>query len=113
MLNGFHHLAEQFVANALDDHQNGVGMVLLELLGIGIELEAAFLSRFQDGLTGFFADMGMTVQCPGNGAYRVAGFCRQIFDGHWHTFLPESETADQPFTAPAATPLMMCFWQKI
>ena len=50
MLNGFHHLAEQFVANALDDYQNGVGMVLLELLGIGIELEAAFLSRFQDGL---------------------------------------------------------------
>ena len=45
MLNGLHHLAEQLVADALDHHQNGVGMGLLELLGVDVDLKVHLLCR--------------------------------------------------------------------
>ena len=82
VLNGFHHLAEQLIADALDHHQNGVGMGLLELLGVDVNLEANFLSSLQNGGSGFFADVGMVVQRTGNGADGVAGFGGEVFDCH-------------------------------
>ena len=83
LLDGFHHDAEQFVADALDHHQNGVGMGLFELLGVDVQLKAAFFGGLQDDPAGLFADIGMVVQGPGDGTDGIARFGSQILDRHW------------------------------
>ena len=81
-LDGLHHLPEQLVADTLYYHQNGGGVVLLELLGVDVQLKAAFGGGLQDFLPCPLADVGMIVQRPGNGADGIAGLCSQIFDCH-------------------------------
>ena len=81
-LDGLHHLPEQLVADTLDHHQNGGGVVLLELLGVDVQLKAAFGGGLQDFLPCPLADVGVIVQRPGNGADGIAGLCSQIFDCH-------------------------------
>ena len=81
-LDDLQHLGEENVAAALDDDQNGVGVALLELLGVQIQLKAALLHRGENGRPGLLADVGMVVQHPGNGADGISGFGCQILDGH-------------------------------
>ena len=81
-LDGLHHLPEQLVADTLDHHQNGGGMKLLELLGVDVQLKAAFGGGLQNCLSRPLADVGMIVQRPGNGADGIAGLGGQVFDGH-------------------------------
>ena len=57
-------------------------MVLLELLGIDVQLKAAFGGGLQNHPSRLFADVGMVVQRPGNGADGIAGLGSQVFDGH-------------------------------
>ena len=70
------------VAAALADHQDRGAVLLLQLLGVGIEAEAASLSLPEDGLPGSFADMRLIVQNPGNGAHGITGLGGKILDGH-------------------------------
>ena len=56
-------------------------MLLLQLLGVGIEFKAALLHRRHNGFSGFFADIGVVVQHPGHRGYRVAGCGCQVFNG--------------------------------
>ena len=57
-------------------------MLLLQLLGVGVELEAGGLRRLQNDLAGFFTDIGLIVQNPGNRADGIAGLCGKILNGH-------------------------------
>ena len=82
ILDDLHHLGEEGVARALDDEQNGGGVGLLELLGVDVELKAAFLHGGQNGGASLLADIGVVVEHTGHGADSVAGFGRKILDGH-------------------------------
>ena len=103
-------------------------MVLLELLGIDVQLEAAFRRGLQNHLSCPFADVGVVIQRPGNGADGIPRLGGQVLDCHGYSpslfsvwemptgpgpvgMYCKSLLSDQPFTAPAATPLMMYFWQ--
>ena len=73
---------KQFVGVAFADHQNGVAVLLLQLLGVGIQLETGVGGGIQNKLPSQFADMGLVVQHPGNRTHTVSGLGRQILDGH-------------------------------
>ena len=65
-------------------------MGLLELFGVGVEGEAAFIGGPEDGVPGLLADIGLVIQDTGDGAHRVAGLGRKIFncqDGHFLSIL--------------------------
>ena len=62
-------------------------MLLLQLLGVHVQLEAAFLHSLHDHRPGLFADVRMIVQNTGDGGNRIAGFGGQVFDGHSFTFI--------------------------
>lgn len=79
-LDRFHQSRKHFVTGTFDDHQNAVSMLLLELLGIGIQTEARFFRSPQDDFPGSFADIGLVVENTGDGAYRVTGLRCKIFD---------------------------------
>ena len=49
LLNLFHHFPEQLVPGAFDHHQNGVGVGLLQLLGVDVHLKAHFRRSLLDG----------------------------------------------------------------
>ena len=55
-------------------------MLLLQLLGVGVELEAAFGGGPQDNIPGFLAHVGLIVQDAGNRAHRVAGLGGKVFN---------------------------------
>ena len=57
-------------------------MLLLQLLGVGVQLEAGFLRSLQDHLAGFFTDVGLIVQYPGNGTHGIAGLVGKVLNGH-------------------------------
>jgi hypothetical protein len=60
-------------------------VLLLQLLCVGIELEAAFSGSPENGIPGLLADIGLIVQNTGDRAHRVAGLGGKIFnrqDGH-------------------------------
>ena len=81
-LDDLQHFGKENVAAALQDHQNGGGVALLELLGILVELKAALLHGGQDGSPGLLTDVGVVVQDSGNGADSIARLCGQILDCH-------------------------------
>ena len=74
-------------------------MALLQDAGVFIAGKAGTLHGGCDLPAGLFADVGVVVEDAGNRSHTVARLPRQILYGH-------------PLTAPAATPLMMCFWQN-
>ena len=74
-------------------------MALLQNPRVFIAGKAGTLHGSRDLPARFFADVGVVVEDAGNRTDTVTRFPRQILYGH-------------PLTAPAATPLMMCFWQK-
>ena len=82
VLDGLHHLAEQLVTDALDHHQNRVGMGLLELLGVDVDFKIHLPGSLQNSGSGFFTDVGVVVQGAGDRADSIAGFGGKIFDCH-------------------------------
>ena len=78
--------AEKLVGSTFDQHQNGIGVLLLQLFGVGIELEAGGGCCLQNDLAGLFTDIGLIVQHPGNRADTVAGLGGKIFDRHKYAF---------------------------
>lgn len=60
-------------------------MELLELLGIGVQLETGLLRGLEDHLPSLITDIGLVIQDPGNGAHGVTGLGRKVFDGHTAT----------------------------
>ena len=81
-LHGLHHAEKELVGNALDHHKDGVGVLFFQLLGVGIQLEAALPGRVEDGLAGLFADVGLVVEDTGHGAHGIPRAGGQVFDGH-------------------------------
>ncbi len=53
---------EKFVGCTLDEHEDRIAVLLFELLGYRIELEAIFFRRAQDRGAGFFTYVGLIVQ---------------------------------------------------
>ena len=80
-LDGFQHFGKHLIGAALYDHKDGRGMGL-QLLGIGIDLETAFLHFLQDDAAGFFADIRLIVQYSGDRSHTVPGHFGQIFNRH-------------------------------
>ena len=99
-LQPFYQRGEQLVVRSADDDENVVAVGLLETAGVHVQLKAVRLYDRHDLLARLFADVRLIVEYTRNRAERIPGQSRQILDRH------------QPFTAPAATPLMMCFWQQ-
>ena len=99
-LQPFDQCGKQLVVRSADDDENVVAVGLLETAGVHIQLKAVRLYDRHDLLARLFADVRLIVEYTRNRAERIPGQSRQILDRH------------QPFTAPAATPLMMCFWQQ-
>ena len=99
-LQPFDQRGEQLVVRAADDDEDVVAVGLLEIAGVRIQLKALFLHDRHDLLSCLFADVRLIVEHARDRAERIPGESRQVLDRH------------QPFTAPAATPLIMCFWQQ-
>ena len=99
-LEPFDQRGEQLVVRAADDDEDVVAVGLLEIAGVRVELKALLLHDRHDLLSRLFAHMRLVVEHARDRAERISGKSRQVLDRH------------QPFTAPAATPLMMCFWQQ-
>ena len=99
-LQPFYQRGEQLVVRAADDDEDVVAVGLLEIAGVRVQLKALFLHDRHDLLSCLFADMRLIVEHARDRAERIPGESRQVLDRH------------QPFTAPAATPLIMCFWQQ-
>lgn len=47
-------------------------MLLLQLLGVGIELKAGFRGGFENDFSCLLTDMGLIIQYPGNGADAIS-----------------------------------------
>ena len=77
-------------------------LLWIEVLRVGIELISAFLRQRQNGAACLLADIRQAVQGAGDRADGVAGQAGKVFDRHM----------GYPLTAPAATPLMIYFWQN-
>ena len=67
-------------------------MLLLQLLGIGIELEAALRRGPENGIPGLLAYIGLIIQYTGDGAHRIAGLGRNIFNSQDDTSSLRMET---------------------
>ena len=104
VLGTLHHVGKEQVAAALDDDGDGAADALLQVPGVGVGGEAVGLHHCHDPLSCGLADVRVVVQDPGDGTHGIAGFPGNVPDGNRHR--------SYPFTAPAATPLMMCFWQR-
>ena len=99
-LQPFYQRGEQLVVRAADDDEDVVAVGLLEIAGVRVQLKALFLHDRHGLPSCLFADMRLIVEHARDRAERIPGESRQVLDRH------------QPFTAPAATPLIMCFWQQ-
>ena len=117
-LDALYQIGEQHVLGALDDDGDAGARLLLEVLGVVVGLKAVFLDYRHNPAAGLLADVGVVVENAGYGGYAEAGQAGDILDGHGCTLLSGDDaensmgkTNSYPFTAPAATPLMMCFWQ--
>ena len=102
------HRGEHLIVSAFHHNEDGVALLLLERLCAGVQLKAMFRRDGEDGAPRPFADVRLVVEHARDGAERVAGQAHEILDRH----VPRRLFRRHPLTAPAATPLMIYFWQK-
>ena len=96
-------LEKEHVARAFDEYGDRRPCLSLEISRVAVRLVALLLDDREDLLAGSVAHVGMPVEHARNRPHPVARQARDISDVHLgYPFYP--------LTAPAATPLMMCFW---
>ena len=95
-----HQRRKQLIVHSAHHRKNTVAVRLLEALCGCVQLKAVLLCKSHDFFTCVRADIRLIVECAGNCPDCIAGKCRKILDRY----------KLYPFTAPAATPLIMYFW---
>ena len=75
-------MGKKLIGDVFYHHQNGIGVLFFQLLGVGIQLKTAGFGGFQNGFSGLFTDIGLVVENTGHGTHRISGTGGQIFDGH-------------------------------
>ena len=83
-------------------------MMATPVLGVAVAFEVVLLHHRQHPLPRRVGHIGAVVEHPRYGPHGVAGELSDIFDGH-PIHLHAASGHAQPLTAPATTPLMMCF----
>ena len=135
-----HDGGKQHILGALDDHGDDRVRLLAQMLGVAVQMKIVGLHHRFHPPSGILRHIGTAVEHPGDGAHRVPGHPGNILDGHLFCLFPGlcpalrlvhgtpaflyarhsiltavshhcKDFPVQPFTAPAATPLMMYFWQ--
>ena len=82
LLAPLHQIGKEHIHGALDDHRHRGAGLLLEVLGVGVGLEALLLHHRQHLPAGVVGHVGVVVQHPGHGGHPHARQPRDILDGH-------------------------------
>ena len=81
-----HQVGKEHVHDSLYDHDNAGAVLQLQVLGVGVGLEALLLYHRHHLLPRLLADVGVIVEHTGHGGHTVPGQPGYIFDGHRHPF---------------------------
>ena len=109
-LNPFHQVGKEHVLCALDDKRHTAAGLLLQVLGVAVQFEVVGLHHRQHLGAGLLGHIRTVIQHTGYRTHRVSGQLCYVLDGQRNSPLVVCSGA-YPLTAPAATPLMMYFWQ--
>ena len=109
-LDTLHQIGKEHILGAFDDKCHSAAGLLLEVLGIAVARKMVGLHHRHHLGAGLLGYVRAVVEYPGDGTHRIAGQLGDVFDGQRNSPLVGLRLF-YPLTAPAATPLMMCFWQ--
>ena len=82
ILDAFHQEGEHLVVGTLYHNQDGIAVLLLQLLGVGIQLKAGGFCSFPNNAACVLTDIGLVIQNTGNRTDGIACQCGNVFDGH-------------------------------